>query len=79
MLHFEPGAHTAASGSFTLIEFAEPTDPEIGYVDSAAGNVYPEKPAQVRRLKTSFHHLTSAALEPLKSLAFIRKVHKEIT
>jgi transcriptional regulator with XRE-family HTH domain len=79
VLPFDAGAHFAASGSFTLIEFAEPTDPEIGYVDCAAGNVYPEKPAQVRRLKTSFHHLTSTALEPLKSLTFIRKVHKEIT
>lgn len=73
------GAHVGASGSFTLIEFAEPTDPEIGYVDCAAGNVYAEKPAQVRRLKTNFHHLTSVALAPQKSLSLIRKVQKELT
>ncbi|GAA0520524.1 transcriptional regulator [Saccharopolyspora subtropica] len=77
VLPFSAGEHVAASGSFTLVEFAEPTDPEIGYVDCAAGNVYPEKPAQVRRLKTNFHHLTSTALEPLKSLSFIRKLQKE--
>ncbi|MGP4018543.1 helix-turn-helix domain-containing protein [Saccharopolyspora sp. 5N708] len=79
VLPFGVGAHVAASGSFTVVEFAEPTDPEIGYVDCAAGNVYPEKPWQVRRMKTHFHHLTSAALEPTKSLSFIRKAHKELT
>ncbi|MGW1679323.1 helix-turn-helix domain-containing protein [Saccharopolyspora sp. NPDC002376] len=79
VLPFSVGAHVAASGSFTLVEFAEATDPEIGYVDCAAGNVYPEKPGQVRRMKTSFHHLTSSALEPTKSLSFIRKVQKELT
>ncbi|MEV6231466.1 helix-turn-helix transcriptional regulator [Saccharopolyspora shandongensis] len=79
ILPFEVGAHVAASGSFTLVEFAEPTDPEIGYVDCAAGNVYPEKPAQVRRMKTHFHHLTSSALPAIKSLSFIRKVQKELT
>ncbi|MEU5846033.1 helix-turn-helix domain-containing protein [Saccharopolyspora shandongensis] len=79
VLPFSAGEHVAASGSFTLVEFSEPTDPEIGYVDCAAGNVYPEKPAQVRRMKTNFHHLTSTALEPIKSLAFIRKVQRELT
>ncbi|PKW19236.1 helix-turn-helix domain-containing protein [Saccharopolyspora spinosa] len=79
ILPFIAGEHVAASGSFTLVEFSEPTDPEIGYVDCAAGNVYPEKSAQVRRMKTNFHHLTSAALEPIKSLAFIRKVQRELT
>lgn len=78
ILPFEAGAHAAASGPFTLVEFAEPTDPEIGYVDCAAGNVYPEKPAQVRRMKTKFHHLTSSALTPEKSLLFIRKIAKEL-
>ncbi|WNV86600.1 helix-turn-helix transcriptional regulator [Umezawaea sp. Da 62-37] len=79
VLPFEVGAHVAASGSFTLVEFEQPTDPEIGYVDCAAGNVYAEKPAQVRRLKTNFHHLTSLALPPQKSLSFIRKAQKELT
>jgi transcriptional regulator with XRE-family HTH domain len=79
VLPFDVGAHVAASGSFTLVEFAQPTDPEIGYVDCAAGNVYAEKPAQVRRLKTNFHHLTSVALAPEKSLSFIRKAQKELT
>lgn len=79
VLPFDVGAHHAASGSFSLIEFTEPTDPEIGYVDCAAGNVYPEKPPQVRRLKTSFYHLTSTAMEPVESLTFIRKVYEEMT
>lgn len=77
ILPFDAGPHVAATGSFTLIEFTEPTDPEIGYVDSAAGNVYPENPRRVRMLKTNFHHLTSAALTPERSLEFIRSVQKE--
>jgi transcriptional regulator with XRE-family HTH domain len=78
VLPFDAGAHAAAFGSFTVVEFSEPTDPEIGYVDCAAGNVYPEKPTQVRTLKTKFHHLTSTALAPDKSLSFIRKIAKEL-
>lgn len=78
VLPFSVGAHAAASGSFTLVEFSEPTDPEIGYVDCAAGNVYPETPPQVRTLKTRFHHLTSVSLTPERSLPFIRKIAKEL-
>ncbi|WP_165401173.1 helix-turn-helix domain-containing protein [Herbihabitans rhizosphaerae] len=78
VLPFDAGAHAGSSGSFTLVEFAEPTDPETGYVDCAAGNVYPEKPAQVRTLKTRFHHLTSSGLTPGESLSFMHKIAKEL-
>lgn len=77
VLPFGTGAHVAMSGSFRIIEFAEPTDPEVAYVDCAAGNLYVERPDEVRRLKARFSHLKTEALKPRHSVTFIRAIAKE--
>lgn len=51
VLPWEAGAHPAIAGGFTLMEFADPDDPTVAYVESAAGSSYFEAPEQVSRYR----------------------------
>jgi transcriptional regulator with XRE-family HTH domain len=73
VLPFAAGAHAGVSGSFALIEFPG-ADPDVVYVDSAAGNIYIERPREVRTYSLKFDHLRATALSPDESTAFIRAV-----
>jgi transcriptional regulator with XRE-family HTH domain len=71
VLPFSRGAHPGVIGPFSLIEFPEPTDDDVVYVDSPAGNIYLEKPDDVRRYTLVFDHLRAVALAPDDSAALI--------
>ncbi len=79
VLPFGQCAHAGLSGPFTVIEFPEPTDTNVVYVDGPAGSIYLEKPADVRRYRLRFDHLRAAALPTEDSVRFIDAVSKELT
>jgi transcriptional regulator with XRE-family HTH domain len=74
VLPFSKGAHAGVIGAFTLIEFPDPTDNDVVYVDSPAGNIYLEKDKDLRRYTLVFDHLRAAALPPDESIPFIEHV-----
>jgi transcriptional regulator with XRE-family HTH domain len=78
VLPFAKGAHAGVIGAFTLIEFPDPTDNDVVYVDSPAGNIYLEKDKDLRRYTLVFDHLRAAALPPDESLPFIEAVAREL-
>jgi hypothetical protein len=59
---FSAGAHPAMDGSFELLGFPEPLDPQIVYVEYHTGALYLEKPAEVGRYRLMFDHLRASAL-----------------
>jgi hypothetical protein len=59
---FIAGAHPAMDGSFELLGFPEPLDPQIVYVEYHTGALYLEKPAEVGRYRLMFDHLRASAL-----------------
>ena len=59
---FSAGAHPAMDGSFNLLGFREPTDPNIVYIEYHTGALYLEKHAEVKRYRLMFDHLRAAAL-----------------
>lgn len=65
------GVHAGLHGSFSIIEFPGTGDADVAYVDSAAGNVYIEKPAEVRQYTLRFDHLRADALPPAESAELI--------
>ncbi len=79
ILPFERGAHPATDGPFTIVEFPEEADPDVVYIDDAAGNLYLEKPRDLRRHTSVFNHLLSAAATPQESASMLRRMAKEIT
>jgi hypothetical protein len=77
VLPFTRGAHPGLGGAFTIIGFPDPTDLDVVYVDSPAGNIFLEKDKDVRRHTTWFDHLRAAALPPDESADFIAAVADE--
>jgi transcriptional regulator with XRE-family HTH domain len=71
VLPFDKGAHPGVIGAFSLIEFPDPTDNDVVYVDSPSGNIYLEKAVDVRRYTLVFDHLRAAALPPDTSVVRI--------
>jgi transcriptional regulator with XRE-family HTH domain len=71
VLPFARGVHAGVDGAFTIISFPDPTDLDVVYVDCPAGNIFLEKPRDVRRHTTWFDHLRAAALPPDESAEFM--------
>lgn len=71
ILPFEAGAHPGMAGSFTLLDFRDPNDPELVYVEGIAGDELVEGHAEVRRFGVIFDQLRAMALSPRDSVALI--------
>lgn len=79
VLPFAKGVHGGLSGSFAIVEFPELTDLDVVYVDSSGGNIYLEKPRDIRRHARIFDHLRAEALGEAESAEFFDRVAKEMT
>jgi transcriptional regulator with XRE-family HTH domain len=77
VLPFSRGAHAALDGWFTIIEFPEPSDPDVVYLDGPAGNIYIERTKDVRRHVGVFNRLLSEALTREESAQFIQSVTEQ--
>lgn len=58
-------------GSFVYMEFSEPTDPELVYVGTLAGDLFLEAEPGVRRYSQMFNHLRASALSPAQTSEMI--------
>ena len=64
------GAHIGLEGAFSVLGFGD-EDPDIGYAECQAGEVYVEAVDQVRRLMLMFERLAGACLSPQESTKLI--------
>ena len=71
VIPFAAGAHAGMAGSFILLNFPNPADPEIVYIDSMAGDLFLEADAEVRRYSLMFDTLRAVALGPGDSMSMI--------
>lgn len=78
VLPFSEGAHPAMDGPFMLLKFAEPSDPDVVYLENARGGLWLEKTAETARYTLMFEHVRARALSPDRSVAFIRRAAEEI-
>lgn len=76
VLPLKVGAHGGTEGAFSVLSFND-DDPELGYAECPAGEVYVEDGEQVRRLMLTFERLTDACLSPKESAAFIAAVRND--
>jgi len=74
VIPFDKGAHVGMSGSFVHMDFPDPADPEVVYVDSWAGDVFLESEAELRHYKSMFEHLQAVAMGPNDSAALLAEV-----
>jgi transcriptional regulator with XRE-family HTH domain len=61
VIPYGAGAHPGMDGSFVILDFPDDDDPRIVYVESAAGGLFLEQDAEIRRYILMFEHLRAAA------------------
>jgi len=74
VLPFTAGAHPAMLGSFTVMQFPDPADRDVVYLEAETGALYLEKPEDVRRYSLMIDYLRAQALGPAESRARIAQL-----
>ena len=77
ILPFEAGGHAGMDGTFAILDFPEPSDPDVVYAENATGGLFLEKSDELRKYTFIFDHIRAAALGPEESVAYIAKLAKE--
>nr|BFE47147.1 helix-turn-helix transcriptional regulator [Saccharothrix mutabilis subsp. capreolus] len=77
VLAHEGGAHGAMGGGFTLLSFADPTDPPVLYVEHPFGAVHIEDEGLTIEARVAFEHLTTQALGLDESVALVQRILAE--
>ena len=76
---YSAGAHAGTTGPFVVLNFPEPTDPAVVYVETLAGDIYLEERSDVNRYTLAFDRLLAAALHPDESVRLIEQVASIMT
>lgn len=76
VLPFDSGTYPV-TGSFTMLSFPAPEDPDLVYRDGITDAVYLEGEHHVREYTKAFDGLRAAALSPQRSAQLIKSVVKE--
>ena len=76
---FGAGAHSGQLGPFVILDFPEPSEPEVVTMETVGGNLYVDKPEEVRLYTTAFDHLRAVALSPGDSGAMLRAAADALT
>ncbi|MFW6694152.1 helix-turn-helix domain-containing protein [Streptomyces sp. MAR4 CNX-425] len=74
VITFDKGAHAGMAGSFVHMDFQDPADPELVYVDNLAGDLFLESEVEIRRYRSMFEHLRAVAQSPKESSDLLAKV-----
>lgn len=77
VLPFSVGAHIAMLGTFVLLSFPEPGDPDVVYLETDTSSLYLEEEQQIGRYAEIFDHLRATALSPRESVALIEVIAAE--
>jgi transcriptional regulator with XRE-family HTH domain len=78
VLPFSAGPHPGQAGPFIILGFAELTEPEVVYMETVGGNLYVDKPEEVRLFTTVFDRLRAVALSPAQSAAMLQTLAGEL-
>jgi len=65
VLTWEVGAHQALAGAFRVLDFEDPDDPDVAYIEAQLGARYLETPAEVGEYRRIFEAIYGQAT-PLK-------------
>lgn len=78
VLSFDAGAHPAMVGSFVVLDFHEPADPELVYVEGIAGDDIVEGHNEIRRFGVMFDQLRAMALSPRDSANLVAEAAESL-
>ncbi|MCW2918109.1 MAG: transcriptional regulator [Actinomycetia bacterium] len=64
VIPFAAGAHPAMEGSFTILEFSDPADPQLVYLENLMSSLYLEQEKEITWYRLVFDHALATALSP---------------
>lgn len=62
VLPFTVGAHAAMAGAFRILDFDDPEDPDVVYLESHVGALYLEEPHEVEEYRRIFQLISNDAI-----------------
>ena len=62
MLPWSVGAHAAMAGAFRILDFEDPDDPDVVYLEPHIGALYLEEPAEVDEYRRIFQMISKDAV-----------------
>jgi len=78
VLPLSSDAHAMPVGSFSILAFPEPADPDVVYLEYLGGCLYLEREEEVSRYVLAFDHLRVDALGATRSMELIRQAAREL-
>ncbi|MGH3914994.1 MAG: helix-turn-helix domain-containing protein [Pseudonocardiaceae bacterium] len=72
------GVHSGMNGSFTVLGYADPEEPEIAYVEHTVNALHLTKEVDVNAYKLVFDRLRSEALSPPDSVALVQRLAADL-
>jgi transcriptional regulator with XRE-family HTH domain len=78
VLPYGAGPHPGQAGPFIILGFAGLIEPEVVYMETVGGNLYVDKPEEVRLYTTAFDQLRAVALSPAQSRAMLLALAGEL-
>lgn len=75
---FSAGLHPGMKGPFKILEFADPVDADIVFLENPSGDIISDDPKETLSYREAFERLGKASLEPRDSLTRIAKIADEI-
>ena len=78
ILPVEVGGHPGLDGTFVVLSFPEPDEPDLVYVEHPGGSTHIENPEQLTRCRLAFDQLQSAALSPADSVKLLERLVNQL-
>jgi hypothetical protein len=78
VLPFAAGAHPGVDGSFTVLEFSDPSNPRIVYLDRMTNSEYLDGLRDIAAYRHAHERLRTSALSPTNSREMINRLLEEL-
>jgi transcriptional regulator with XRE-family HTH domain len=79
VIPFSAGLHPGMKGPFEIIEFADPSDRDIVFLESPRGDIISDDSEETLKYREAFEGLGKASLGPRDSLTRIAKIADEMS
>lgn len=79
VIPFSAGLHPGMKGSFEIIEFADPADTDVVYLESPRGDIFSDDPEETLRYREAFEELGRSSLHPQNSVARLAAIADEMS
>ncbi|MEV0278484.1 helix-turn-helix transcriptional regulator [Streptomyces sp. NPDC050610] len=77
ILPYSVGSHPGMTGTFSVLEFDDPSDSTTVYIEGVTSDLYLEKHSDVQKYGVMYEHLRAQALNADETRKFIQDVTKE--